>query len=161
MKLFLITLIAASLVAIAVNEVTAEKGAPVETTGIAHVDTPKGDVFLSLDADGRAVILTGELAQAEKRGTLNYYSPSHRVESRLRELRELNDKLTPKPPPAPSTVVIVNQTTNVEIERERRGHRRSDMRVDRRIHSRRQRTARQAYPTPLPGITGLGPRAER
>jgi hypothetical protein len=110
----------------------------VPSANIEVVETPHGNAYLNLDADGHAVILTGQLAQREERGTLNYYAPSPRIERRLRELRELNDKLTPKPPPVPDTVIIVNQQQT------------QTMRVDRARHPYQRRRARHYRPSGLP-----------
>jgi hypothetical protein len=143
--LFLFSVIVAALTYGAIR-VEGETVEPTPTKGVATVETPNGNVYLHLGADGNAVILDGKLAQDQDRGSFSSYSTADRSK-RLAELREIN-----KPPPAPKgpeTVVIVNQSTVVET------------RVDRVRHPRRQRYARPYEPTPLPGITGLGERRER
>ena len=93
--------------------------------------------------------MTGQLAQEQKRGTFSRVGTVDHS-ARLAHLAQVN--APPPAPPAPPVMVIVNQTTTVEVERQRRGHRRGDMRLDRRIHDRRQRTPRQYYPTPVPSF---------
>lgn len=134
--------------AIAVEGETWEGGAVVPDSGTstAKITTERGEIYLHLDSEGRAVVMTGDLAKGSG-GSFSTHSTVDRSD-RLAELREIN-----KPPPqpkGPETVVIVNQTTNVEIDRESR-HRRA-LRMDRAIHERRRRVARQGYPTPLPSF---------
>lgn len=109
---------------------------PLPSSEIAVIPTETGTLYLS--AGGQAMIATGELAQAQTRGTLSYYAPSPSVSRRLNELRELNRRLTPAPPPVPDTVIIVNQQQT------------QTMNVDRRRHPRRLRQPRHYRPAELP-----------
>lgn len=94
-----------------------------------------GTVYVAPGAGERAVIVTGELAQRQPRGTFNTYSTTDRS-SRLAELREINKP--PPPPPAPAVVILNQQTVTTNI------------RIDRARHDRRQRHPRHYSPSPLP-----------
>ena len=92
-------------------------------SGLARIDTANGSIYLDLDANGTAVIVTGDikLKNDSGKGSFSSYGDTHstRVSQRLQHLREFN--APPPPPPVPDTVVIVNQTTSVTTNARRSG----------------------------------------